>query len=69
MRHFNVTGAALLQLRDAMRRPARGKPTQAQDDASLSGAGFLDQEPDLAKEAGEHSRLNSGWAANGQPLD
>ena len=53
------------RLRDlAAETPAGADPAP---DAHLSGASFLEQEPDLRKEAGEHTRQASGWAAGGHP--
>ena len=39
------------------------------EEASFSGPSLIDQEPDLAKESGQHVRDASGWAAGGQPPD
>lgn len=71
MNHSDLAGAALLRLREAIHKPARNSSTPelsaAPEDAALSGATFLEQEPDLAKEAGQHARESSAWAAGGDP--
>ena len=63
MKH-SIAGAALLKLRRTTPDPVA---TPTPDDSKLSGPGLLEQEPDLAKEAGEYTRAASGWAAGGQP--
>jgi len=62
MKHSNV-GATLQKLRNALGKT----PEDPEADASLTGASFLELEPDLQKEAGEHTRHASGWAAGGHP--
>lgn len=51
------------------RRSLRDAHVTAPEDSALSGPSLMDQEPDLAKEAGQHTRDASGWAAGGQPPD
>lgn len=66
-----------MQHRDALRKfrslflsrrsdaPAEAVPGEP----ALSGPPLVDQEPDLAKEAGQHTRDFSAWAAGGQPSE
>jgi hypothetical protein len=45
-------------------------PPQRSDEAldNFCGASFLEQEPDLAKEAGQYTLDASGWAMSGHPI-
>ena len=46
-------------------RLAPAQPGKAAPQTTLTGAAFLQQEPDLAKEAGLSARDVSGWAMGG----
>ncbi len=63
MTHIQI-GAALDKLRGAL-ATASG---DAEADASLTGASFLELEPDLQKEAGANNRRASAFAAGGHPF-
>lgn len=65
MKHTNLAGLALLKLQTTLRKPNGAVPVSDE----LSDPRFLEQEPDLAKEAGEHTRQTSAWAAGGHPSD
>ncbi len=60
---------ALRRLRSMFSRrsadPAKNQPAEP----SLSGPTLFEQEPALAKDAGQHTRNASAWAAGGQPTE
>ncbi len=65
MMHSEFAAAALLKARATGAKPT---PDPAPAEAPLSGASFLELEPDLAKEAGLRTREMSGWAAGGSSV-
>ncbi len=59
-----MAAAALQKLRSAARHPA---PATKSPEEQITGVSFIEQEPDLAKEAGAGTLEISGWAASGHP--
>ena len=64
-----ITAASRPDATSDARRSAPARPGNAPLHSTLTGASFLQQEPDLAKEAGLSAHDMSGWAMGGSISD